>query len=289
MENKATIAFITYNRSEELIRAIESCLKNDSLNSKILIWDNASNAQNSNRVKDYVIDKSNVTYVYSEENLGVSGGRNAVWRLCATKYVLFLDDDATIESFDFVSQAIDYLENHPAVGAAGFDIFEPATSSKLICPNRFQSSDGLTEILNFVGACHLMNKDIYPYEKLYPDNLFFGSEELFACIALRGEGYVIAEIPDLKVYHMPSQINRYYGKERAQNFIVNQFVIKLMLYPFWLFPVFWLMFLVRNMKNGINILSSVKLAKTRTEKIFRRISTRQWFNSVRKYGFLINV
>lgn len=290
MNNIVSIAFITYNRAQELIRAIDSCIHNDSLQSQIIIWDNHSDDENRTIIKEYVSQYDNIDYHYSESNKGVSAGRNAVFNLCNSKYVLFVDDDAVLETPDFVKHAVEYMIIHPEVGAAGFDIDEPESGMKLICPYREKNNDIDPETLCYVGACHIIDKSAIKEVCLYPESLFFGSEELYLSMLLRVGGKKIVEISTLKALHMPSKINRFAGKERKQMFIVNQYIIKLMLYPSILRPVFFIMLCLRLLKQKIGLLSTFTMIRNRyCENRKEKLTFSKWRDCVKKFGLMINI
>jgi len=248
---KLSIAFITHNRAKELIRAIESCIKYMVDKTEIIIWDNHSNKENKEAIQKYISEISlDLKYYYSESNLGVAGGRNAVWKLSKGEYVFFLDDDAVIATENFFSKICSFMDNHEDIAVATVNIWEPETGVSLNCKHKRKDND-LVLVLSFVGGAHIIRRTVFPKEYLYPSKLFFGSEELFASYILYGQGYKICELSDLTVLHFPSNINRCFGKDRDINIIINQYIIKKLTYPRILFPVISIMFKLRILKNGL--------------------------------------
>lgn len=258
-----SIAFITCNRAQELIRALKSCNVEYLSYVEVIVWDNASTIENK-RILYHYIEKCGykIHYYYSDKNLGVAGGRNAVWKLCHGRYVFFLDDDAIVESKSFFSTVLDYMENNKKVGALGINIFEPQTGSFLNCP-QYLVTNSTKLILSYVGAAHVLRKDIYPMSQLYPNGLMYGSEELYASLVIWNLGYEVHELQTVRVLHLPSNINRCHGVERLRNLIINQYIIKKLTYPKYMILFIYTMLRIRLFKHGIRFRDCVKLIEER--------------------------
>ena len=88
---KIKTGIITYNRPDELRRALISCIDNGMKCTKdIIVWDNHSDEILSLRNKE-ICNELGVNYFYSDDNLGVAGGRNKIWQMIKSDYVFFLD------------------------------------------------------------------------------------------------------------------------------------------------------------------------------------------------------
>lgn len=284
--NKLSIAFITFNRSDELIRAIESCRNKGLDNSEIIVWDNNSDERNRTNLMAYISESNlNIKYRYSDENLGVGGGRNKAWQLCNSQYVLFLDDDAILETPSFLKDIVYYMDTNVDVGIAGVNIYEPETNRYINCPYKWNNKLDTPDILSYMGGCHIIRKSIIDNHYLYPDSFKYGSEELFLSLLVYNKGYRIVECTTLTALHMPSCINRCAGKERDKNLIINQYVIKLKLYPLWTYPFFTFMYAVRLLYRKIPFIESFSVALERSSSIsVSRISTSTLIKLIRHFG-----
>lgn len=267
---KIAVAFITYNRPYELKRAIDSCIcvNKSGVPLEILIWDNHSSSENKEKLESYIRDYSGLTnysfkYFYSEENLGVAGGRNAVWTKCRGEYVFFLDDDAVVDTKDFFVKALDYMERDVQVGVLALNIQEPETNSNHNCAYRKKVSEYNEYTLCFAGGAHILRKEAWPYENLYPEKLFFGSEERYVSFLLWGKGYRIVFMDEWRIQHLPSQINRYDGKSRNLNLIVNHYVVKKLVYPISVQPFMYVFYMLHMIKNSLSLREGHKLIKER--------------------------
>lgn len=242
---RCSIMLITYNRSKEVLRAVQSCVPFMDETMELVIVDNNS-PDDTQVVLEKYLKEANVRFTYhrSPVNLGVAGGRNLAYSLCQGDYVFSLDDDAVIVTEDFFQKMIRFMEEYPKVAAAEVVILEPETSTDLNCP--FTSTEkGLTLIRSFCGCAHVLRKSFYQNGPLYPAKLFFGSEELYPSLQAWGKDQQVALIESLIVHHRPSMINRVAGKERIFNILVNTYIVKTLCYPKSMRPLMKLILILR--------------------------------------------
>lgn len=249
---KCSIMLITYNRSKELLRAVQSCVPWMTNDMELVIVDNNSPDDSQMVVESYLkTAKVQYTYHKSDENLGVAGGRNLAYALCQGEIVFSLDDDAVIVTPDFFTILIEFMDRHPRVACAEVTILEPETDSTLnsIFKARLKGQDH--EIIrSFCGCAHVLRRSFYHEGPLYPAKLFFGSEELYPSLQAWGAGQEVALIEPLVVHHRPSVINRFSGKTRNFNIFVNTYIVKKLTYPIVLRPFIWLNLTIRLIKHG---------------------------------------
>lgn len=290
---KLSIAVITNNRKKELLRALLSCKNNinyliNSSDIEYVIVDNASNDNTEEFIKSNV-DIDNLIYKYSTVNLGVAGGRNLAFGLCSGEYVFFLDDDAVLSSENFFDSIILFMDKHPKIVAASPNIQEPLTHTNLNSKSKCEEKQ-LNLILSFCGCAHILRRDFYSNKILYPNNLKFGSEELYASLQAYACDKLIVEYDDVKVEHYPSVINRCDGDERKFNFIFNQYLIKKFLYPKQVMCLTWGCYCLHKIKNGFYKKKWRELAKQYyIERYDRacisRISIKHWIKIIKKFGW----
>lgn len=259
---KLSIMFITYNRKNELVRAINSCIDNAIEDMEFVIVDNNSNDGTMEAVKN-IFQKYNfnLNYFYSNENLGVSGGRNKAFSMCKGEYIFCFDDDAVINTRDFFKKTCEYMDSNEDVAVMAYNIYEPSTGNYLIShleKSKKQEQVGYRSCLSFIGAAHTLRRRVFEY-KLYPEKLFFGAEELYASHIAWERGYKIKYISDMNINHLPSKINRTKGKERDYNFILNQYIVRLLTYPYLLWPLLTLLLILRLIKNRLFSIKYIKL------------------------------
>lgn len=258
---KISIIIVTYNRTKELKRAIDSCMPLNSNEIEMIVWDN--NSALENRIVNEKICNDQefpIQYYYSEYNLGAGGGKNSAWKKSNAKYVFIMDDDAIIKSDNFFGKIYSYMEGNLNVGAAYVNIFEPSTEHTYRCDIR-KNDNSYIKTLAFVGGGHIIRKDTFPQIDLYPPGFSFGSEELYASLLVWDAGFEIHEINNLQVLHLPTAQNRFLGKEREMRILVTSFMIKKNLYPSILVPLSYIMFVFRVIKNKFNLDECRKIMK----------------------------
>ena len=250
---KLSIIIITCNRKRELLKAIQSVeeevLKMDA---EIIIIDNASTDGTRELVEKYLeLNTVPYKYFYSNENLGVAGGRNLSVTLSDGDYMFFLDDDAEVVSKDFFKTLLKYMRMNPDVIAASVNIQEPLNNTNLNTEFSYTDKNNLLLIASYCGCAHILRKNFWNDKPLYPDKLIFGSEEMYASNVIWAQGKLVARFDDLVVNHFPSPINRYSGKERDINFLVNQYIIKCLTYPIITLGIVRVFFVLHLLKNGL--------------------------------------
>ena len=249
---KCSIMLITYNRSKELLRAVQSCVPWMTEDMELVIVDNNS-PDDSQAVLESYLKTTNINHTYhkSADNLGVAGGRNLAYSLCPGAIVWSLDDDAVIVTPDFFKILIDFMDRHPKVASAEVIILEPETDTTLNCrfKTRLKGTD-YEVIRSFCGCAHVLRRSFYQNGPLYPAKLFFGSEELYPSLQAWGAHQEVALIDNLVVHHRPSVINRFSGKTRNFNIFVNTYIVKKLTYPSGLRPLIWLNLTFRLIKHG---------------------------------------
>ncbi|MBY0753933.1 glycosyltransferase [Clostridium sardiniense] len=288
---KLSIMFITYNRKKELIRAIKSCISNRIYDMEIIIVDNNSSDGTEKEVKNLLIENNvKFTYYFSEKNLGVAGGRNKAFSLCSGEYVFCLDDDAVIKSKNLLINTCRYMDDNKDVAVLAYNIHEPKSGEDLIGKlEKKKNKENECRCLSFVGAAHTLRRKVF-LERLYPENLFFGSEELYASFSAWNSGYNVKYIPNQIVHHIPSSINRTAGKERDYNFILNQYIIKKLVYPFGIRNILKIILFLRLLKNNMVSIEYFSRIKKDMEKRYskdevNRMSYDTFYRLCKNFGF----
>lgn len=235
---KITVAFITYKRLSELKKSISSCLEIGGNISEIVVVNNDVEEDIEKALQNFICGKCKFVYWQSDSNLGVAGGRNKAFELASNEYVFFLDDDAVVATPLFFESLMDKMDSHPEIVAASPDIQEPEKNTNLNSPYFFVDAENQYDcLMSYCGCAHVIRKSFFAqFPFLYPENLQFGSEELYSSLLVWMYGKKIARFNDLSVSHYPSVINRCDGFERNFNFILNQYIIKKMVFPLVMLP-----------------------------------------------------
>lgn len=287
---KISIVIITYNRKKDLKKAISSIINQKFDNYEIIIIDNNSNDGTKKIVNNFKkkTDKR-IKYFKLKKNFGVAEGRNVGFKKASGEYVFFLDDDAYIENKLFLDEIHNYFVTNKDTGAIGTKIYNYKTKKN---QNPSFLSLKKNELLFFPGGSHAIKKNIFKNEKLYPSKLFYGREEFYASLKIIDKGYKIKFIPDLITIHNPSDNSRLNDFEIKKNNIVNDFVIKILLYPKYLYPFLYINFFLRLIKHFYIspkvIYKCYKLfLKRRIDENNKKINVKTIFELIKIKGFMI--
>ena len=283
-----SVMIITYNRKTELLRAVESCVENRIDNMEIVIVDNHSTDGAQEAVQEYLhsVDMPFV-YYYSDDNLGVSAGRNKAFELCSGKYVFCLDDDAVIFTDDFFNKLIERMDEEPDAVSASVTIYEPQNERYL---DGFRYiKNGHTYGFSYIGAAHLLQKDFFKDKALYPHTLKFGSEEFYIAYRIWKKQKLMLHFDDIVVHHLPSVVARVYGHDRAIAIIVNNYVIRKLCYPVVVHPILCFTFVLHLAKhkalNETELLSIRQMLRERYDPVYKdRMSLLSFFEMVHYLG-----
>ena len=108
---KVSIGIPTYNRSEYLIRAVESAIAQSYPNIEIIVSDNCSTDDTAKRVSD--IHDPRVKFLQQTQNLGMTGNFNACLHAATGDLFLMLSDDDLLYR-DAVERLSEPLRRDPA-------------------------------------------------------------------------------------------------------------------------------------------------------------------------------
>lgn len=111
-----TIITTTYNREELIMRTINSVLDQTYTNWDMIIVKDNPNLSYKN-VKDYIKNKSNITFLENKKNLGNNGSKNIALDNISNKanFVVYLDDDDWLDK-GALSQAKIIISENPEIG-----------------------------------------------------------------------------------------------------------------------------------------------------------------------------
>ena len=217
------ICIVTYNRKNELLVALDSILKQSYSDFDIFIWDNCSTDGTEIVIKSIY---PSINYIFSNKNLGGSGGYSSLLKHCYEKgYNFFwcLDDDATLKEncLEEIIKAFKELSKNCIIGSkiisdpngsADFwpiqEAYDPVTKKI----NQF-SSEEINEIIN-------NKKNIYPTVSVallglftnretisivgFPkENLFISSDDVEFCLRAWTKGIPVYKVFNAVIVHPP--------------------------------------------------------------------------------------
>jgi GT2 family glycosyltransferase len=220
-----SIAVLTMNRRDDVVRAINSAYNSVSKTSavcEIIVLDNASTDNTHELISSLFSD---VKLIRINENLGCPGGRNIIYENCKGSIIINLDDDGML-SPDLIEKTIMAFENNPDMGILTYRQFESVLETEAL------AVDGvLIEVSSFSGGLSAFRKSMLLQIGSYPKDYFLLAEEENMALRASDAGYKIMSATHIGMIHpfeSQSQDNRW-DFYRFRNSIFN--VIELFPFP----------------------------------------------------------
>ena len=293
MDTLLSIVLITCNRKDEIIKAIESCRTHTERAFEVVVIDNNSTDGTETAVRSYCVEKNlSLQYHYLDQNTGVSFARNIGYREANGDILFFIDDDAVVisegNSLDLVA---DYMRTNKEVMACvgtSIDYRYGGKMSFVRCKS--DMAKNYYQVRSYVGFNHFIKKGFTDRDYIYPDNLFYGSEELYVGLSVLKYGGKIVNINEHVVQHNPSVNTRIDRTLGLMNGYINTYIIK----RYFLRGIFKLastiMFnlrIIRFSKLKPSIIKEIrKLSLERYDSVYENQMTfQQIWNAIRKFGY----
>lgn len=235
MHHKFSILIITYNRSadlSELLTEIVQLEKKDELLLEVILINNHS-SEDYSAVENMISRHKEISirYIVADKNLGVAGGRNKAMQLAQGSLLLLVDDDVLlpdkgllvkIDSF-FKSQfaqknnvgILTPLIRYHSTGAVQENAFPHKKFKKYSAQQQFLTS-------YFIGAAHVIKKEVLKDTGLLPDNFFYGMEEYDLSFRAIKAGYTLAFDNSVTILHKESPQGRIPEKKKLQMMWINK-------------------------------------------------------------------
>lgn len=235
MEAQLSILIITYNRPEDTLALLANLHRQNNWEQyilEILLLNNASSTDYS-IVTGFLHDHPEfpVRYIDHHENLGVARGRNFLIEKAKAPYLLVLDDDVELEQKDGlkkINSLFDkeqFIQSNTAIITLNIHYYETKNRQSTAFPHKKQEKyAGKQWFLTsyFIGAAHLMKKELFTKTGLYPTDFFYGMEEYDLSYRVIQSGYSLGYDDSVIILHKESPTGRIPGKERQRSFWYNK-------------------------------------------------------------------
>jgi len=123
LRNRISLVLLTYNRDDITIKCLESYLKclDKRYIEELIILDNNSNKGLTNYLKDYQYKHRKIKLIFSDDNLGVCGGRLLLFKEAIGDIIISIDSDAFLLNNDFFDRIMGLLydESNGIIGISG--------------------------------------------------------------------------------------------------------------------------------------------------------------------------
>jgi glycosyltransferase involved in cell wall biosynthesis len=229
MPPKVCIVIPCYNQGHYLKDALDSVERCDkSLFELIIINDGSTDDSTNNYLKELSHRGFNVVF---QENMGLSGARNAGIALAGTEYILLLDADNMIRP-EYLTRGIEVLDQdpHTAVVYGDAQLFGEQQDVWTVGSFNLQR----LMISNFIDACAMVRKSVFRTVGLYDTKMRLGWEDwdLWLRIAFAGHDfyYINRVMFDYRIVNtsMSKMLYSSYEKPNSiENYIHDKFPSKM--------------------------------------------------------------
>jgi GT2 family glycosyltransferase len=216
---RLSFIIITYNRATDALELLENIgqLENNSeLLKEVIVVNNAS-TEDYSMVKGFKHPAIPVLYIESNENLGVTKGRNFALQYAKGDIIIFLDDDAVLQNKDALINVLASFERggfeDRPVAIVSFKVLyydtlemqENALPHKLF--NEYRNKESFFTYY-FAGGAHAIKRSVLEQVGNLPGEFFYGMEEYDLSYRILDNGYCIKYDSSIVMLHKESPSGR---------------------------------------------------------------------------------
>lgn len=286
---KVSIIILTYNRSEQLRRCVDSLILSTYKNFEIIIVNNNS-SDNTKQVANSLSKKySNIIFINLNKNLMAAGGRNEGIKHSSGDYLLFVDDDNVVDP-NMIDELVKEMDAHLDIGLIGPIMFFYKSPNMIYhCRNSinyitskttyyFNNKD-ITNVklskrinTNHIPNVFMTRKTVLDKIGLFDETYKIMYEESDLAMRIKKAGYNIEVVTDAITYHdvlLPNEAKQDELKrlgvgtpERAYHFAKNRNIFVKKYFPWYgkltyniifkrLFVVFYVYKCIKNKRMDI--------------------------------------
>ena len=241
------IVICAYNDKKLTAKCIDSLLALSYPCFRIILVDDCSPDDSVSFLRNKYPD---ITIIENKKNLGPAKTRNAGIRISKAKYVVTMDNDATLSS-NWLTKMIELMESDRTIGQAVGKIIFPDKPTKLAAAGgsmrfRCKSYDigmgesinnprynKVREILVACSASMIVRRSVLELIGGFCDIYYHGYEDSDLSFRINIAGYKVIYYPKAVSWHILSKtVNRTIGKKRVYYWIRNRLLLMLRNYGF---------------------------------------------------------
>ncbi|MFC1709878.1 glycosyltransferase family 2 protein [Candidatus Omnitrophota bacterium] len=240
-----SVIIINLNGKEFLPRCLSSVFRTEYSNFEVIFVDNDSNDDSVEFVRDNFKD-NRLSITKNDRNYGVPGGRNIGSQSAKGEYIVFLDNDAEVDS-TWLKELVSAFESDTMIAVAQCKLLNMIERNRFDHAGDYLTSlgflserskqdidrgqfDKIDDILSAKGAATMIRRSVFEDLGRYDDSYFMYLEETDFCLRAWQAGYRVVFVPKAIVWHAfvtplkdtkthySSRIVRYYG---SRNFITT--------------------------------------------------------------------
>ncbi len=266
--NNIAIIIITYNRPDDMLALAKNIAnldhKEQFLEEVIIVNNNSS--KDYAPLKEFIENRKDINfkYIQSNENLGVSKGRNYAIQHAKAPLLLMLDDDCELAEKNALLTINSLFETKPNTGLISIKVqyFQNGQMQVNAFPhknfNKFKDQTSF-ETYYFAGGAHIVRKSVMDEVGQYPDNFFYGMEEYDLSYKILNAGYTIEYNSGITMLHKESTEGRQPNKDKISGMWLNKSIVAYTHLPIGYFittAILWSLFYLR--KTNFDLFGFIK-------------------------------
>lgn len=216
LKDKLSICILFYEKADQTIECVKSFLNTEV---PIYILDNGSSTSSRKILDSYCKNYKSITIMDSDINLGVANGRNYLIDHTKEAWMLFVDNDITINTNNWLYIINEYMQKYH-----DFEVFIPklfdVSENKYCVYNSFKINKNKIITYNtlynkyrnisnyFPGGASFINRRLFDHLGLYDKNMFTGWEDFELAIRaiITGEPIKCMLVKDIELIHNHKQV-----------------------------------------------------------------------------------
>lgn len=230
-----SIVIVNYNTKQLTIDAIQSVLRSKtSYSYEILLVDNNSNDGSVDAFRQVI---PQISVIENKENVGFAKANNQAIKIAQGRYILLLNSDTIVQE-ETLQAMLDFMEDHPKVGASGCKVVLPDGSLDKACRRGFPTPaasfyhfSGLAKLFPdnprfnkyqlghldpdkdypvdcLVGAFMLLRREVIDQVGLLDETFFMYGEDIDWCYRIKEAGWEIHYYPYTSIIHYKGASSR---------------------------------------------------------------------------------
>jgi len=213
------VVVLNYNRAQMTLNCVDSVLRIDYPNFRVMVVDNASTDDSLIRFKEAFTDPR-VELLVNDKNQGYAGGNNlgmAKALAAGADYIFILNNDTIVEP-GCLTPLVEAMERDAVLGIVGCPLFGSGPHPSINWRMRFnlftgadaELGDGAQmsaphEVELVMGAAMLVRAGAIKRIGMFDDRFLLFYEDADLCFRAREAGYKIGFVPSAGVRHLAGQ------------------------------------------------------------------------------------
>jgi GT2 family glycosyltransferase len=202
MQLRASIVVGVYNRHDQILRCLESCIGMPEQNFELVIVDDASTDRTPESLQEFRAAHPEATFhsITSSVNLGAAGARNMGVRAARAPIVVFTDSDCTVDA-SWLTELLKLFQAEE-VGVVGGPVIDVARSTLVerAYAGTCRTSGRVAENPVLVEGNLAIRRDL-ALSVPFDEAIDYGCEGNDVLSQIRKAGYRVAFAPAALVFH----------------------------------------------------------------------------------------